>query len=183
MYFKYFTNKPKFKKMKKIIFALSTLVVLFLASCKPTKEDAIKYNDAIIKEQVAVMGEVNNLDKAIYTYDGIKMEAAYKKLNEQVDKSIEAVNKMSALGGKTEFKDATLGYFKAIKEGMVAEMRPIMTHYAKPVTETTEADDERAEKLMDANIDRVSKADEAFYKAQEAQAKEYGYTIESKPKF
>jgi len=36
---------------------------------------------------------------------------------------------------------------------------------------------------MDANIDRVSKADEAFYKAQEAQAKEYGYTIESKPKF
>jgi hypothetical protein len=62
-------------------------------------------------------------------------------------------------------------------------MKPIMTHYAKPVTETTEADDERAEKLMDANIDRVSKADEAFYKAQEAQAKEYGYTIESKPKF
>jgi hypothetical protein len=169
--------------MNKIIYTILTLACIFLYSCKPTADEAGDYNDKLASIQIPIITATDEVEEAVYSYDKEEMYASLSKIEKQVDKSIEAVNKMSALGGKTEFKDATLGYFKAIKEGMVAEMRPIMTHYAKPVTETTEADDERAEKLMDANIDRVSKADEAFYKAQEAQAKEYGYTIESKPKF
>ncbi len=164
--------------MKKTILVLSTLIVLFIASCKPTKEDAIKYNNVIIKEQEAVRDEVTNLDAAIYTSDASKMEVAYKKLNQQVDKSIEVVSKMQDIGGKTEYKDATLEYFKAIKEGMTEEMRPIMTHYAKPISETNEAENVNAEKLMSANVNRISKVEETFYKVQEAQAKEYGYETE-----
>ena len=166
--------------MKKTILLFSTLIVLFLAACKPTKEEALKYNNDIIKEQKSVMLELNNLDKAIYSYDGAKMDMAYAKLENQLKKSIDVVNNMSSLGGKTDFKDATIIYFKAIQDGMVAEMKPIMNHYRKPVTETTEDDDKKAEALFDKNIDRVSKADDLFFKAQQAQATEYGYTIENK---
>ncbi len=166
--------------MKKTILLSASLIVLFLASCKPTKEDALKYNNDIIKEQKAVMLEVNNLDKAIYTYDGAKMDEAYTKLDAQLKKSIGVVSGMSDLGGKSDFKNATIAYFKAIQDGMVAEMKPIMNHYRKPVTETTEEDDKNAESLFDKNIDRVSKADDLFYKAQKAQATEYGYQIEGK---
>lgn len=170
----------KQKKMKKTILLSIALMILFLAACKPTKEDALKYNNDIIKEQKAVMAELNSLDKAIYTYDGNKMDLAYNNLDIQLKKSMDVINKMDDLGGKSDFKNATLAYFKAIQEGMVAEMKPIMNHYRKPVTETTAEDDKKAEALFDKNIERVSKADDAFYKAQLAQSKEYGYLIESK---
>lgn len=166
--------------MKKTIALLSTLVILFLAACKPSKEDALKYNNDIIREQKAVMQQLNMLDKSIYTYDGNKMDVAYNNLEVQLKKSMDAVTKMSSLGGKTAFKDATLAYFKAIQEGMVAEMKPIMNHYRKPVTETTEADDKAAEDLFTKNINRVAKADDLFFKAQQEQAKEYGYIIDNK---
>lgn len=164
--------------MKNSVLMVCGAFILFLASCKPTKEDALKYNNDIIKQQKAVMQEVNNLDKAIYTYDGAKMDEALSKLQAQLKKSNEAIKKMGDLGGKSEFKDATLAYFKAIEDGLQAEMIPIMSHYRKPVDQTTETDDEKAESLFDKNIERVSKADDLFFKAQQAQAKEYGYTIE-----
>ena len=166
--------------MKKTILLSSTLLLLFLAACKPTKEDALKYNNDIIREQKAVIGEVNKLYMSLRTYDGKKMDLAYNNLEIQLKKSIEVINKMDDLGGKSDFKNATLAYFKAIQDGMVAEMKPIIALNKKPLSSETELDDKKAQELLEKNLKRFDAAEKIFTKAQLAQSKEYGYIIDSK---
>ena len=164
--------------MKKIFFYSSLCLFLCLSACKPTREEALKYNDAIIDEQVAVMDLINDLNSTINTYDKTKLDLAYNKLDAQLSKSMQKVSAMDDLGGKTLFKEAAIVYFKTIKEGMVAELKPALNQYGKPLTEATEEDDEKADALYHKFIDRLKKAFKPFVDAQNIQAKEYGYEIE-----
>ena len=168
--------------MKKITILSTLFIVLFLAACKPTKEEALKYNDAIIDEQIAVVDEINKLDDALYSYDGAKMDATYMKLEAQLKKSMENVSKMDDLGGKTDLKDAAMTYFKTVQEGMVTEVKPAMNQFRKPSDEASEEDDDKADKLYDKFLDRINKSFDVLVKAQNAQAKEYGYDIEKSSK-
>ncbi len=168
--------------MKKLVILSSACLLLFLAACKPTKEEALKYNDAIIDQQVAVVDEINRIDDALYSYDGMKMDVAYNQLDLRLKKAIEEVSKMEDLGGKTDLKDAALAYFKSVQEGMVAEIKPAINQFRKPSDEATEEDDDKADKLYDKFLDRISKSFDVLVKAQNAQAKEYGYDIEKSSK-
>jgi len=164
--------------MKKIFIYSTACLILFLSACKPTREEALKYNDAIIDEQVAVMDLINALNSSINTYDKDTFDLGYKKLDAQLNKSIQKVSSMDDLGGKTEFKDAAIAYFKTIKEGMVSELKPALNQYGKPLEEATEEDDEKADVLYHKFIDRLKKAFKPFVDAQNKQAKEYDYEIE-----
>jgi hypothetical protein len=166
--------------MKKKFYLLTGFVVLFLAACKPTPEEGIKYNDEIIAEQVAVMGAVDGLDEAITTYEGPKMDAAYAALNDQLDISIKKVEALKDFDGKHDFKDVTIKYFNAVREGMKVEMQPIIALSKKPIDSFTDEDEAAIDKLFDANIDRVAKVDNEFGAVQEKFAKEYGFKIEDK---
>lgn len=168
--------------MKKIVILCSAFLLIFLAACKPTKEEALKYNDAIIDQQVAVVDEINHIDDALYSYDGAKMDIAYNKLDAQLKKSMEVVSKMDDLGGKSDLKNAAIAYFKTVQEGMVAEVKPAMNQFRKPSDEASEEDDDKADKLYDKFLDRINKSFDVLVKAQNAQAKEYGYDIEKSSK-
>ena len=61
--------------MKKIIYTLIAVCIIFLISCKPSREKAIKYNDDIITEQVAVVKKIDDLDESINNFDADKIEA------------------------------------------------------------------------------------------------------------
>lgn len=170
------------KTFKNTLLLGTAMLMLILSSCKPTKEEALKYNDAIIDQQIAVMDEINRLDDALYSYDGAKMDIAFKKLDTQLKTSMEKVQKMEDLGGKSDFKDAAIVYFKQIQEGMVAELVPAMNQFRKPADEATEEDDDKADALYDKFLERLRKAFDPFVAAQNKQAKEYGYEIEKSSK-
>ncbi len=168
--------------MKKTIYTLAAACILFLVSCKPTPEQGIKYKDDIIAEQVAVMKKIDGLDESINTYEADKMDAAYTALNNQLDISIKKVQDMKDFDGKHDFKDVTIKYFNTVREGMLAEMKPIIAISKKPVDDFTDEDQSQINQLFDKNIDRVQKVDDEFAAIQEKFAKEYKFTIkESKP--
>ncbi len=168
--------------MKNFFYLLASFAVLFLAACKPTPEEGIKYNDEIIAEQVAVMGAVDGLDEAITTYEGNKMDAAYAALNDQLDISVKKVESLKNFDGKHDFKDVTIKYFNAVREGMKVEMKPIIRLSKKPIEDFTDEDQAAIDKLFDSNIDRVVKVDKEFGAVQEKFAKEYGFKIGDKTK-
>lgn len=169
--------------MKENIYLLTFAFLLLVVSCKPTPEEGIKYNDDIIAEQVAVMKKIDGLDESINTYDGTKMDAAYAALNDQLDISIKKIQDMKDFDGKHDFKDVTIKYFNTVREGMLAEMKPIIAISKKPSDDFTDEDQSQINQLFDKNIDRVQKVDDEFAAIQEKFAKEYKFTIkESKPK-
>lgn len=169
--------------MKKTIYTLTATCILFLVSCKPTPEEGIKYNDDIIAEQVAVMKKIDNLDESITTYEADKMDAAYGALNNQLDISIKKIQDLKDFDGKHDFKDVTIKYFNTVREGMLAEMKPIIEISKKPLDDFTEDDQKQIKLLFEKNIDRVQKVDDEFAAIQEKFSKEYKFTVkESKPK-
>lgn len=97
--------------MKKLNYLFASVIILFLASCTPTPEEGIKYNDAIIEQQTMVMDKVNALDNAISTYVPSTMNKALNDLTSQLNTSIENVKKMKDFDRSPAFKDATIKYF------------------------------------------------------------------------
>jgi hypothetical protein len=203
--------------MKKIIYTLIAVCIIFLISCKPSREKAIKYNDDIITEQVAVVKKIDDLDESVNNFDADKIEAApaalkyeldipieknqapidstdgrnrlmnnddadnidaaFIALNKQLDISIKKIQNLKDFNGKHDFKEVTIKYFNTVREGMSAEMKPIIEILKKPLDEFTADDQKQIDLLFDKNIDRVQKVDNEFATIQEKFAKEYKFTL------
>ena len=94
--------------MKKILsFVLLTVsVAFFLASCAPTKEDAMDYNDKIIREQKKVVQGEKDLINAIKKNltKGNTLDELLNDLSKQIYESKKIVEEMDKFDGKSEFK-------------------------------------------------------------------------------
>ena len=128
---------------QKLFFSLAAASVLFLTSCGPTQNEAIEYNDKIVDIQKALLpaqdGFINQIDG--HNKDSLKIAQA--NFSEKAKIALEACQKMTDFGGKREYLDASIDYFKgslSLADNEAKQITLIMTKDSADVTDKDVAD-------------------------------------------
>lgn len=155
----------------------SFILALFFVSCGPTKEDAINYNDKIIKEQKKVIDKENDLIGYIKGASLTRLDEKYNSLSKQIDESTEVVKKMEAFDGKTDFKDATLELFLTYRSVVDKEYKAWMINLKTPGDKVDQKILDEENDLVQAINEKLDKAQSDFTKAQYDFAAKYKFEI------
>lgn len=156
--------------MKKLTFVPMFLAVFafVLASCGPTKNDAIDYNDKIIREQKKIIQVEKELIDAIKKnlIKGNTLDDIMAEFTAQIEDSRKVIEELGNLGSKSEFKDAALAFLDAYKDVVDNEYKKWLVNIRIPDEEVT-ADVLYEEDELIASINRkLDKANSDFIGAQ-----------------
>jgi hypothetical protein len=167
--------------MKRLLF--NSLSILFLitclSSCAPTKEEAMNYNDKIIKEQKKVIKAENEVISAIKdkNMDILVVQGLNEGLSRQVDESIAAIEKLEKFDGNTDFKDAALKFMKIYREVVSKDYKAWIDNLKIPIDKLTN-EDLSQEKIIVADLNRkLNNANADFVNAQKDFALKYKFTL------
>ncbi len=149
---------------------LTVLIVLLgiLYACKPTVEQAIKYNDDIISKNDSIAVKLGLLTDAYDKMIPEQMDKAYDEALKSTKAGIEFLNKLEPFDKDTSFKAGALNLFKTYQSVLENEHKRLIELSKLP--ESKYGDNEVAEyaKLRDqAN----SKTDQEINKLTEIQEK------------
>ncbi|MGZ3866835.1 MAG: LIC11966 family surface protein [Bacteroidia bacterium] len=126
--------------MKKLILSLAAASTMLLTSCGPTQDDAIKYNDQIVAIQKALLPAqdafINQIDG--HNKDSLKLTQA--QFSEKSKTALDQCTKMPEFGGKREYLDASIEYFKVTLSLADNEAKQIMTIMTKDSAQVTDKD-------------------------------------------
>jgi hypothetical protein len=147
-------------------------LIMFLG-CSPTPEQASKYNNALIKEQRAVVSKMDELIASFNTYNSQRMHQAYNALLNQINQSIAHVSKMQGFDGSTAFRDSTLSLLRFYKAITTTELRTVMELLSKPEDKYTASDAKRVAELMSDLSQKVAAENQRYRQFQEKFAKKY----------
>jgi hypothetical protein len=150
-----------------------------LVSCKPSKEDATKYNNNIIEQQILVVSSNDTVASSMGS-DIVKLEIAITNFNTQVTKSIDVVTKMDDFNKEATFKNAALTLFKSFKAIGENEYKEILRLVKIPNEKKTETDDEKMMATMKKIDDKLQKELEIFIKAQKDFAAKWKFEFAGK---
>lgn len=165
--------------MKKLILSLAACATLMLTSCGPTKDDAIKYNDAFIAIEKTLTPAYNAFIDQIDGHNLDSLKVAYEAFALAAKTGMEACGKIEPFAEKREYLDACSTYFKTINDLALNEGKQMVTIMTKDTAQVTEEDvanvGKYAEKF-DAEYARVLKVAQD---AQQAFAKEWKFEIKN----
>ncbi len=152
----------------KSIFIFAFFAMFFFNACGPTKQDAIDYNDKIIREQKKIVQAESDLVKAIKN-TSIKvntLEGLRDELSAQIDESKKVFESLDKIGGSTDFKDASLQFADAYKEVVDGEYAEWLSTLDIPDSLVTDAIIDREEELVFLINNKLDKANNEFVGAQ-----------------
>lgn len=169
--------------MKKIFFPVLCFILFtsIAPSYSQTKEDAIKYNDSLVDEQKKVIKAEDALILVISQNTPEKLDEALNGLVNQIAASEEAVSKMEAFDGKTDYKDAALSLFKAYKTAAKKEYPKIVKIAKTPNDAYTQKMDDQLMKLSKEVDEKLNKEIEAFVAKQKEFSSKYKFEFELIP--
>jgi len=163
--------------MKKTIYMMfGSLVLMSFFACGPTKEDAIKYNDAIITEQRKVVDKENELTGAIKN-NAPNLDQILEGLLKQVEESTAAVTKMEDFDKKSDFKDAALKLFAVYKDVATIEYKAWLANLKTPIEKVDDKVLAEETELVKKINEKIDKALGEFTKAQDDFAAKYKFEI------
>ncbi len=163
--------------MKKLILSAAVASALFLASCGPSKKDAVAYSDRIVaigKEidatSVMFLSQVDG-----HNVDSLKL--AYGKYDSQVASSLEECKNMPPFDKKSDFKDAAVEYFTAVKKLVDNEAKGMVDIMSKDSSQITEQDVTNVKAFAATYDSEYTKALQKVQDAQAVFAKEWKFEI------
>lgn len=164
------------KKLKAL--SLTLLIGVIMVSCKPSTEDARKYNDDLIAIEKKLTEKENAyLDIAFSDSSNEQKKAVYTALANQANEAIAAANKMEAFDKSTEYLDAGKAYFAAIKGLCDAEYKQVLDLVCVEGA-LTEEQDAQLETVTKAIDDKSAAALKKIQDAQMVFAAKYKMQIE-----
>jgi hypothetical protein len=165
--------------MKKQFNILSACILMFmLASCGPTTDDAIKYNDSIIDEQSLIVERINTLYDCLDDWDHPeKMDEAYKQALAQVDLGTEKVSKLPDFGGKSELREASLKLFSIYKSVIQTELKTMVEIIKMPETEITPEVEARFDGMNDQALKKMDNGLKEFQEIQIKFSVKYNFVL------
>ena len=163
--------------MKKIMYTAAIASALFLASCGPSKEDAVKYSDRIVaigKEMDATstmfLGQVDG-----HNVDSLKL--TYGKFDSQAAASLEECKNMPPYDKQTDFRDAAVEYFTAVKKLVDNEAKGMVDIMSKDTSQITEQDVSNVKAFATTYDTEYTKALQKVQDAQVAFSKAWKFEI------
>jgi hypothetical protein len=169
--------------MRKTIFFLAfAALIALLISCKPSKEEAKKYNDALVNEEVLVIEAESAFTDAVVNNKQEELDKLYDAFVSQIDASTTLISAMKPLGGDTKFKDATLALLTAYKSVAKNEYAEVLKIAKLPDEEFTEELNNKLNDLSIAIDEKLNKEVQNFLNAQKELAGKYDITLASTKK-
>jgi len=162
------------------IFSLS--IMFLLNSCAPTKEDAMNYNDKIIKEQKKIVENEKQFISAVKENltKGPTLDNILKDLSTQIDESKKVVEGMDKFNGKSDFKDAALKFIGAYRNVVDNEYKAWLKNLKTPDELVTNDVIYEEEELVHAINRKLDKANNDFLDAQKEFAATYKFKLADK---
>ena len=171
------TLKKGSQLVKATTVSLFSVFIICGSGCKPSPDEAVAYNERIIREQKAIVDKINDLDLTLSTYKPTEMDVAYSNAYKQVIASIATVKAMEVFDTKSEFKDAALQVFDIYKVTLEVEYKELVGLLKKSDEEYTLEDEERAKKLFIDIAEKLNNAYEDIIAVQGAFAEKYNFTL------
>lgn len=165
--------------MKKLFTTIigSLFVSAILLSCGPTKKDATRYNDNLIAQQTKVLAAEDVIFETMSKDQPDQLDKAFEGMKKQLKESTEAVEKMEAFNGKTDFKDALLKLFSAFKE---ANEKYFPEYIAIGKLQANDFTPEKVDRMVALGKqidDLILKANDAFIAKQKEFAEKYKFEL------
>ena len=170
--------------MKRLEITLILIALLLgMFSCKPSKEEAIKYNDLIINQQISINRKIETLNKSFKNWEkSDSMDICRLNALEQVEQSIKLVSEMKDFHGNSNLRDEAISLFKIYKNIIGNEFKEMIMIYKLPLELYTKDQERKWNNLSDSAF---SKMDIAISKMQEEQkkfAEEFKFEFEKEKK-
>jgi hypothetical protein len=169
--------------MKKFTnFLAFTILITWMISCKPSKEDAIKYNDALVNEEILVIEAESAFSDAVVNNKQDELDKFYNAFSKQIENSTAAVNEIKPLGGDSKFKDATLALLSAYSSVVKQEYAEVLKIAKVPDEEYTEEHNNKMDELSKKIDEKLDKEVQNFLSAQKELTSKYNITLSSPTK-
>lgn len=165
----------------KQLFIIAVIFTLFV-SCGPSKDDAVKYNDAIVEQEMLIINKEDSLIEAISRNQSDKAERLYKDFVSQINSSTEKINKTDAFDHEKAFREAALELFKSYKSAAENEYADMMKITRIPDEVYTKEDDDKLIDLSKTVFDKLNIELGKFSKAQKNFADKYKLELTNKSK-
>ncbi len=166
--------------MKKLLLVAGLTVFLF--SCGPTQNEAIKYNDAIMDmiDNLAVEHTLflNQIDG--HNIDSLQL--THKLFAAKAKSSLEESNKIAPFANKKEFSDVAHEYFTALNSIANNEGKEMVDIMSKDSTQITQADLDKINALATKFDADYSKVYDKIRAEQIRFSKEWHFDLETKTK-
>ncbi len=167
------------KKTATII--LLAIIAMVIVSCGPSKDQAINYNDKIIKEQVEMIRKIDLVFGALKNYkDHYEMDFTYAEAMKQIETGTDVVSKMDKFDGETGLKDVALKLFATYKSVMQNEIKKMID--ISKLTDDMYTPEIEAEfnRLSDITIKKMDDGLNELNAVQATFADKYKFEIEKK---
>ena len=167
------------KKLKLIAAVFIAATALY--SCKPTPEEARKYNDDLIAIEKSLSAKETALVEAIADKKSAEeIKKAHDELIKEADKAVADVEKTEVFDSSVAFLDAAKEYFKTVKELANNEYKGMVELLSKKSEEITEADHTKYEELVKSLGEKSDKVLEKIQTEQMIFATKYGFKVGDK---
>lgn len=171
-----FIFKPKI--MKKIVLFIAIHAIL--ASCKPTTNEAVKYNDSIIEIIDAVTKAQNNFLLQVDGHNSDSLKITHTLFVNVTANALSKASKLESFDKSTTFADAAKSYVNEINFLANIEAKKLVELIAQDSTDFSE---EQAAEIKKTAETYDAKYNIAYTKINEAQkvfSKKYGFMLLNK---
>jgi hypothetical protein len=158
-------------------FLALTVLITLMVSCKPSKDDAIKYNDALVNEEILVIESESAFSDAVVNNKQEELDKLYNAFSKQIQLSILKVTVIKPLGGDSKFKDATLALLNAYASVAKEEYAEVLKIAKVPDEEYTEEHNNRMNELSKKIDDKLDKEVQNFLNAQKELTAKYNIVL------
>ncbi len=165
--------------MKKLLtYVLFAAMLVATTSCGPTTDDAIKYNDKIINEQVKIITKINELYKAFDDYTNFaKIDKCYADAQAQLQTGTDAVTQLDKFDGNADFRDGALKLFGLYKSILQNELKQMIAINRLPNDQFTPEIKDKMQKLGEQSMKKMDDGLAELQQTQSAFAKKYKFEI------
>lgn len=160
---------------------IPTLIVgaLMLFACQRTEIEAVKYNDSLIKNQIAVAKAVVDLSKTFKSADTVKMDEAYKRAIFVLDSAYNNVQQIGDFDSDSTFRHQLNKLLLTYKSALQNEYAQVIALYKLPKNQFDVAAMKQMEESVVTAYNSIQTAIENFGVEQKSFAQKYGFKVMS----
>lgn len=166
--------------MKKYIVFCLFSVVLLLSCNIGQQDDAVKYNDDIIREQIKVIGALDVLVGSFETYENEKMNDYLTNFKMEIEKAQFSARKLEAFDKETYLRDAFLMYLDTLDDAANKEYTMLVENVKIPDSIYSQEDQDDYLRIAEKVDTRIAQAEEVFINAQKKFAANYRFVLYDK---
>lgn len=168
-------------KIKSLLLVIvSAMAISSCSMMGPSTDEAVTYNDNIIRKQISIIEKIDALDASFDDFVPEEMDAALEAAIKETEDAIEFLKGLEEFDGSFEFRDNSMRLFKSYLDVLEGEFTEMVAIYKLPSEEYTEVEQDKWGELYDATYDKMSAALEDFNDYQATFAVKYNFIVVDK---